>query len=98
MGQADVVMVLHLRSRLQDEAFFPSGREYFAQYGLTQQRVRLAKPDAMILPAGPMTPGVEIAAEVAIETRPAQSDADNHGIAVCMAVLYLLSGAEEAVS
>jgi aspartate carbamoyltransferase catalytic subunit len=92
IDQADVVLLLPLRSGLQDEAFFPSGREYFDRYGLTQQRVRLAKPDAMILPAGPMTPGVEIAAEVAIETRPAKSDADNHGIAVCMAVLYLLSG------
>jgi aspartate carbamoyltransferase catalytic subunit len=71
---------------------FPSLREYFNLYGLTSERIKLAKPDVIVMHPGPMNRGVEIAAEVADGPTSVILDQVTNGVAVRMAVLYLLSG------
>ena len=89
---ADVVMILRIQSERQDSAFFPTLREYAIHYGLTQERLDLAKPDAIVLHPGPMNRGIEIASEVADSSRSLILDQVKYGVAVRMAVLYLATG------
>ena len=70
----------------------PSLREYSARFGLTLERLALARPEALVMHPGPMNEGVEIAPEVAIHPRSVITDQVTNGVAVRMAVLYLLSG------
>jgi aspartate carbamoyltransferase catalytic subunit len=96
---ADVVMMLRVQMERQNRKAFPSAREYFSLYGLTEERVKLAKKDVIIMHPGPMNRGVEIAPEVADGPYSVILDQVTNGVAVRMAVLYLLSGggaAEEA--
>src|SRR5947207_1754469 len=65
VADADVVMLLRIQLERMEGAFFPSLREYFRVFGMTEARLRLAKPDVMIMHPGPMNRGVEIASEVA---------------------------------
>jgi aspartate carbamoyltransferase catalytic subunit len=76
-------------------AFFPSLREYFNLFGMTPERVRLAKPDVIIMHPGPMNRGVEIASEVADGPYSVILEQVTNGVAVRMAVLYLLAGGSE---
>ena len=62
---ADVIMLLRIQLERMEGAYFPSLREYFNVFGMTEARLRLAKPDVMIMHPGPMNRGVEIASEVA---------------------------------
>jgi aspartate carbamoyltransferase catalytic subunit len=71
----------------------PSLREYAARYGLTQERLRAAKPDVIVMHPGPMNEGVEIAADVAVDPRSVITAQVTNGVAVRMALLYLLAGA-----
>jgi aspartate carbamoyltransferase catalytic subunit len=89
---ADVVMMLRVQHERQNEAFFPSTREYYNFYGLTRERVRLARKDAIVMHPGPMNRGVEIDSDVADAPYSVILDQVANGIAVRMAVLYLLSG------
>ncbi|HXG84194.1 MAG TPA: aspartate carbamoyltransferase catalytic subunit [Pyrinomonadaceae bacterium] len=89
---ADVVMILRIQSERQDSAFFPTLREYAIHYGLTRERLDLAKPDAIVLHPGPMNRGIEIASEVADSSRSLILDQVKYGVAVRMAVLYLATG------
>jgi aspartate carbamoyltransferase catalytic subunit len=89
---ADVVMILRIQRERQDSAFFPTLREYSIHYGLTQDRLDLAKKDAIVLHPGPMNRGIEIASEVADGTRSLILDQVKYGVAVRMAVLYLATG------
>jgi aspartate carbamoyltransferase catalytic subunit len=89
---ADVVMMLRVQLERHDKALFPSTREYFDLFGLTRARLRAAKRDAIILHPGPMNRGVEIASDVADGTRSVILDQVANGVAVRMAILYLLSG------
>lgn len=89
---ADVVMILRIQSERQDSAFFPTLREYAIHYGLTQERLDLAKPDAIVLHPGPMNRGIEIASDVADSSRSLILDQVKYGVAVRMAVLYLATG------
>ena len=89
---ADVVMLLRIQLERMEGAFFPSLREYFAVFGMTEARLRLAKPDVMIMHPGPMNRGVEIASEVADGPSSVILDQVANGVAVRMAVLYLLAG------
>jgi aspartate carbamoyltransferase catalytic subunit len=66
---ADVVMILRIQKERQDSAYFPTLREYSIHYGLTQERLNLAKEDAIVLHPGPMNRGIEIASEVADSSR-----------------------------
>ena len=89
---ADVIMMLRVQFERMSESFFPSTREYFRLYGLTRERVSRAKPDVIIMHPGPMNRGVEIATEVADGPYSVILDQVSAGVAVRMAVLYLLLG------
>lgn len=88
----DVVMILRIQKERQDSAFFPTLSEYAVHYGLTKERLALAKDDAIVLHPGPMNRGIEIASEVADSARSRILDQVNYGVTVRMAVLYLATG------
>ena len=92
---ADVVMLLRIQLERMEGAYFPSLREYFSVFGMTEARMHLAKPDVMIMHPGPMNRGVEIASEVADGPYSVILDQVANGVAVRMAVLYLLAGGAE---
>ena len=92
---ADVVMMLRIQLERMLGGFFPSLREYFNVFGLTTERLKLAKPDAIVMHPGPMNRGVEIASEVADGPTSVILDQVANGVAVRMAVLYLLAGGSE---
>ncbi len=87
---AHVVMMLRMQLERQSRSLFPSSREYFARYGLTAERMKRARPDAIAMHPGPMNRGVEIASEVADSPRSVILDQVANGVAVRMSVLYLL--------
>src|SRR2546429_2717969 len=89
---ADIVMMLRVQFERMTESFFPSVREYFRYYGLTSERVGRAKPDVIIMHPGPMNRGVEIATDVADGPYSVILDQVSAGVAVRMAILYLLLG------
>ena len=89
---ADVVMILRIQRERQDAAFFPSMREYAVHYGLNLSRLENAASDAIVMHPGPMNRGIEIASDVADGTRSLILDQVTNGLAVRMAVLYLLAG------
>jgi aspartate carbamoyltransferase catalytic subunit len=93
---ADVVMVLRIQRERQDKAFLPSLREYAVHYGLNMKRLALAKPDAVVMHPGPMNRGIEIASDVADGARSLILEQVANGLAVRMAVLYLLGGGQGA--
>jgi aspartate carbamoyltransferase catalytic subunit len=95
---ADAVMMLRIQLERMTGGFFPSTREFHARFGLTEARVRRAKPDVLILHPGPMNRGVEIASEVADGPYSVILDQVTNGVAIRMAVLYLLLGGQEAAS
>jgi aspartate carbamoyltransferase catalytic subunit len=89
---ADVVMILRIQRERQDSAYFPTLREYAIHYGLTNERLNLAKKDAIVLHPGPMNRGIEISSDVADSSRSLILDQVKYGVAVRMAVLYLATG------
>ena len=91
---ADVVMMLRIQLERQGKLSFPSLREYYNTFGLTPERLRRAHKDAIVMHPGPMNRGVEIASDVAdnVERSVILQQVTN-GVAVRMAVLYLLGGA-----
>lgn len=89
---ADVIMLLRIQLERMEGAYFPSLREYFNVFGMTEARLRRARPDVIIMHPGPMNRGVEIASEVADGPYSVILDQVANGVAVRMAVLYLLSG------
>ncbi|HET7293103.1 MAG TPA: aspartate carbamoyltransferase catalytic subunit [Vicinamibacteria bacterium] len=89
---ADAIMMLRVQRERMTGGYFPSSREYFQRFGLTEERVRRAKRDVVILHPGPMNRGVEIATEVADGPYSVILDQVTNGVAIRMAVLYLLLG------
>jgi aspartate carbamoyltransferase catalytic subunit len=89
---ADVIMLLRIQLERMQGGFFPSLREYFSVFGMTEARVRRAKPDVIVMHPGPMNRGVEIASEVADGRYSVILEQVTNGVAVRMAVLYLLAG------
>jgi aspartate carbamoyltransferase catalytic subunit len=92
---ADVVMALRLQLERQSKGFLPSLEEYFNLFGLTSERLKLAKNDAIVMHPGPMNRGVEIESEVADGPRSVILEQVTNGIAIRMAVLYLLAGVDK---
>ena len=92
LKDADVVMMLRMQNERQNEAFVPSLREYFNFYGLTLERMRQAKKETIVMHPGPMNRGVEIDSAVADAPCSVILNQVENGVAVRMAVLYLLSG------
>jgi aspartate carbamoyltransferase catalytic subunit len=89
---ADVVMILRIQRERQDTAFFPSLREYAVHYGLKADHLDRAAPEAIVMHPGPMNRGIEISSELADGARSLILDQVTNGVAVRMAVLYLLAG------
>jgi aspartate carbamoyltransferase catalytic subunit len=95
VADADVIMMLRIQQERMQGAFVPSLREYFTVFGMTAERVSHAKPDVIIMHPGPMNRGVEIASEVADGPYSVILEQVANGVAVRMAVLYLLAGGQE---
>jgi len=93
LENADVIMMLRVQFERMSESFFPSIREYYRYYGLSRQRVDRAKSDVIIMHPGPMNRGVEIATDVADGPYSVILEQVAAGVAVRMAILYLLLGA-----
>jgi aspartate carbamoyltransferase catalytic subunit len=89
---ADVVMMLRIQLERQGRMLLPSTEEYFQLFGLTRDRLAAAKADAIVMHPGPMNRGVEIASHVADGERSVILEQVTNGVAVRMAVLYLLAG------
>ena len=92
LRDADVVMALRIQRERMASGLLPSLREYAARYGLTAARLASAKPDALVMHPGPMNEGVEIAPDVAAGAQSVITDQVTNGVAIRMALLYLLAG------
>lgn len=89
---ADVIMVLRLQLERQQRGLFPSTREYSKYWGIDRRRLGLAKPDVMLMHPGPMNRGVEITSDIADGSESVINEQVTNGVAVRMALLYLLLG------
>lgn len=92
LKDADVVMMLRIQMERQDKGFFPSTLEYSRYWGLNTERLLLADKEAIVMHPGPMNRGLEIASDVADGPRSVILEQVTNGIAVRMAVMYLLGG------
>jgi aspartate carbamoyltransferase catalytic subunit len=92
LKDVDVVMMLRLQNERMNGALLPSAQEYFKTYGLTQDKLNLAKPDAIVLHPGPMNRGVEIDSSVADGAQSVILPQVTYGIAIRMAVMAILAG------
>ena len=95
---ADVVMMLRVQHERMQGLFLPSLREYFTLFGLTEQRLARAKDDVIVMHPGPMNRGVEIDSAVADGRWSVILDQVANGVAVRMAVLYLMAGESDGIS
>ena len=92
---ADVVMMLRIQKERMDNNLFPSDREYFNLFGLTRERLRRARPNVLVMHPGPINRGVEIAPDVADGAESVILEQVTNGVAVRMAVLYVLASRNE---
>jgi aspartate carbamoyltransferase catalytic subunit len=92
---ADVVMVLRIQKERQESGMLPPLREYTARFALTRERLRRAGPDALVMHPGPMNEGLEIMPDVANGTQSVITDQVTNGVAVRMALLFLVSGVRD---
>ena len=90
LAGADVVMMLRLQSERMEGAFVPSVREYFRYFGLDGEKLKAAKPDALVMHPGPMNRGVEIASDIADGPQSVIEEQVEMGVAVRMAVIEAL--------
>jgi aspartate carbamoyltransferase catalytic subunit len=100
LRDVDVIITLRLQNERMQGALLPSSREYFQCFGLTDDKLKLAKPDAIVMHPGPINRGVEIASTVADGPQSVILEQVTHGIAIRMAVMSMVLGsqAEEALS
>ncbi len=92
IADADVVIMLRLQRERMQTALLPSEREFFKLYGLTQERMALAKPDAIVMHPGPINRGVEIDSQVADGNQSVILEQVTNGIAVRMAIMAMIMG------
>jgi aspartate carbamoyltransferase catalytic subunit len=92
LKDVDVVIMLRLQNERMNGALLPSAQEFFKSYGLTAEKLALAKPDAIVMHPGPMNRGVEIDSSVADGKQSVILPQVTFGIAVRMAVMALLAG------
>ncbi|MGD2295883.1 MAG: aspartate carbamoyltransferase catalytic subunit [Candidatus Aminicenantes bacterium] len=95
LEEADIIMMLRIQLERQQKNFFPSLREYRNEFSLTPRRFRRARRNAIIMHPGPINRGVEISADLADSVKSVILKQVENGIAVRMAVLYLLLGGKE---
>jgi aspartate carbamoyltransferase catalytic subunit len=91
-------MMLRLQLERMQGGYFPSTREYHVRFGLTEARLKRARKDVVIMHPGPMNRGVEIASDVADGPYSVILDQVTNGVAVRMAILYLLLGPSEGAA
>lgn len=91
---SDVVMMLRIQRERMTDAFLPSLKEYSVQYGLTLRRLELAASDCIVMHPGPINRGIEISSEVVDSARSLILDQVANGVAVRMAILFLLIATE----
>ncbi len=91
----DVIIMLRIQKERESLGYFPSIREYSKFFGLTKNRLALAKDDVMIMHPGPINRGIEMSSEVIEDPRSVVLDQVTNGIAVRMAMLYLVASARE---
>jgi aspartate carbamoyltransferase catalytic subunit len=89
LDKADVVIMLRLQRERMQSALLPSGNEYFDRYGLTEQKLAVAKADAIVMHPGPINRGIEIDSKVADGNRSVILQQVSHGIAIRMAVMAM---------
>jgi len=92
LEDADIIYILRLQLERQKKGLFPSLREYHMLFGVTPERLRKAKKDALVMHPGPMNRGVEISSEVADSIISVINEQVTNGVAVRMALLYLMLG------
>lgn len=97
LPNADVIYVLRVQRERQKQHLFPSLREYSELYGVDMDRLKKCKKDVIVMHPGPMNRGIEISSEVADSSFSVITEQVTNGIAVRMAVLYLLAGGAEKV-
>ena len=91
LEDVDIIMMLRLQRERMQGGYVPSTREYYHFFGLDQEKLARAKPDALIMHPGPMNRGVEIASTIADHSRSVIRDQVEMGVAVRMAVLEALA-------
>ena len=94
VADADVLNILRIQLERQSQMVFPSNREYSLLFGVTDEVLRRTKPDCFVMHPGPMNRDVEISSEVADGPRQVILDQVTNGVAVRMAIIYLLSGGD----
>jgi aspartate carbamoyltransferase catalytic subunit len=94
LKDVDVIIMLRLQLERMQGALIPSAREYFNCYGLTEEKLTLAKPDVIVMHPGPINRGVEIASAVADGPRSVILEQVTHGTAIRMAVMAMALGAQ----
>lgn len=94
IDELDVINILRIQMERQKENLFPSLREYNEIFGITDERLKRAKKDLLVMHPGPMNRGIEISSSVAESSRSVITEQVTNGIAVRMAVLYLLAGGD----
>ena len=94
LKDVDVIMMLRLQNERMTGAMLPSTQEYFKKFGLTPEKLALAKPDAIVMHPGPMNRGVEIDSRVADGKQSVILPQVTYGIAIRMAVMAILAGGE----
>jgi aspartate carbamoyltransferase catalytic subunit len=92
LKDVDVLIMLRIQTERQDKGFFPSTEEYSKNWCLTTERLSLAKKDVIVMHPGPMNRGIEIVSEIADGPKSVILEQVTNGIAVRMAVMYLLAG------
>jgi aspartate carbamoyltransferase catalytic subunit len=95
LPKADAVMMLRVQQERMNAAFFPTVREYSRRYGLDSRRLAMLQDHALVMHPGPMVRGMEITADVADSSRSVIVEQVTNGVAVRMAVLYLLLGGSD---
>ncbi len=92
---ADVVMSLRMQTERQKSGLYPTNDEYARFFGIDEKRIRLAKPDALLMHPGPVNRGVELSPQIADFERSVINEQVTNGVAVRMAVLYLYTRGDE---
>lgn len=96
LGELDVIYILRLQLERQSQGLLPSLREYAQRWGLSRARLAAAKPDVLVMHPGPMNRGVEIAGDVADLPQAIIAEQVTSGVAIRMAVIFLLLGGGQA--
>jgi aspartate carbamoyltransferase catalytic subunit len=92
LPEFDVINMLRIQKERQHGAFFPSIREYYRQFALTEERLRRCRPDVILMHPGPVNRGIELSNGVVESPNLIMNEQVTNGVAVRMAIFYLLAG------